>query len=159
MLVTQWCPTLCDPMDHSPPGLLCSWDFPGKDTGVGCFSFSRGCFLTQGLNLGLLHCRQFLYQISNEGSPYKIPKGLTNAVSYRIFLPSEISPVIHLFKPPHLSTSKLLANMNLCIISIFAYLECHIIGIRDKTCSYWLPSLRNKHLRFTHVFLWNFISK
>ena len=83
----QSCPTLCDPIDRSPPGspvpgilprqehwsglpfpspmhesekwkwsrsvvsdslrphglqptrLLCPWDFPGKNTGVGCYSF------------------------------------------------------------------------------------------------------------------------
>ena len=29
----QSCPTLCDPIDGSPPG---SWDSPGKNTGVGC---------------------------------------------------------------------------------------------------------------------------
>ena len=27
----QSCPTLCDPIDGSPP-----WDSPGKNTGVGC---------------------------------------------------------------------------------------------------------------------------
>ena len=27
----------CDPMDHSPPGSSCPWDFPGKNIGVGCF--------------------------------------------------------------------------------------------------------------------------
>ena len=26
----------CDPMDCSPPRLLCPWSFPGKNTGVGC---------------------------------------------------------------------------------------------------------------------------
>ena len=33
------CPTLCDPMrPHrwQPTRLLCPWDFPGKNTGVGC---------------------------------------------------------------------------------------------------------------------------
>ena len=29
-------PTLCDPIDGSPLGLLCPWDSPGKNTGVGC---------------------------------------------------------------------------------------------------------------------------
>ena len=29
------CPTLCDPMDCSPPRLLCLWNSPGKNTGVG----------------------------------------------------------------------------------------------------------------------------
>ena len=30
----QSCPTLCDPIDGSPPGS--AWDSPGKKTGVGC---------------------------------------------------------------------------------------------------------------------------
>ena len=28
-------------------------------------------FLTQGLNLGLLHCRQILYHLSHQGREYK----------------------------------------------------------------------------------------
>ena len=33
----QSCPTLCHPMDWLlPDRLLCPWDFPGKNTGVGC---------------------------------------------------------------------------------------------------------------------------
>ena len=31
----QSCPTLCDPMDGSPPMLLCPRDSLGKNTGVG----------------------------------------------------------------------------------------------------------------------------
>ena len=31
----QSCPTLCDPIDGSPPGSP-PWDSPGKNTGVGC---------------------------------------------------------------------------------------------------------------------------
>ena len=40
--------------------LLCPWDSPGKETGVLSHSLLQGIFPTQGLNLGLLHCRQFL---------------------------------------------------------------------------------------------------
>ena len=32
-------------------------------------SFSRGIFPTQGLNPGLQHCKQILYQLSHQGSP------------------------------------------------------------------------------------------
>ena len=35
--------------------LLCPWDFPGKNTGVGCHFLLQGIFLTQGSNLSLLH--------------------------------------------------------------------------------------------------------
>ena len=41
--------------------LLCPWSSPGKNTGVGSHSFLQGIFLTQGLNPGLLHCKQILY--------------------------------------------------------------------------------------------------
>ena len=32
----QSCQTLCDPIDGKPTRLLCPWDSPGKNTGVGC---------------------------------------------------------------------------------------------------------------------------
>ena len=32
----QLCPTLCDPHRRQPIRLLCPWDSPGKNTGVGC---------------------------------------------------------------------------------------------------------------------------
>ena len=136
-LVGQSCPTLCDPMDCSPPGssvhgdspgkntgvgchallqgifptqglkprspalqvdslpaepqgkpnvsfsfvsdslqlhglqssrLLCPWNSPGKNTGVGSHFFFQGISSTQGLNPGLLHCRQILYHLSHQGS-------------------------------------------------------------------------------------------
>ena len=69
VLVAQSCPTLCDPMDCSPARLLCPWDSPGKNTGVGCHALLQGIFLTQGSNLGLPHCRQILYRLSHQGSP------------------------------------------------------------------------------------------
>ena len=35
---------------------------------------AQGIFPTQGLNPGLLHCRQILYQLSHKGSPVYIPQ-------------------------------------------------------------------------------------
>jgi len=40
--VTQLCLTLCDPMDCSPTRLLCPWDSPGKNPGVGFHAFLQG---------------------------------------------------------------------------------------------------------------------
>ena len=42
-------------MDCIPPGSLSAWDFPGKNTGVGCHFLLKGIFLTRGLNLCQLH--------------------------------------------------------------------------------------------------------
>ena len=53
-----------------PTRLLCPWNSPGKNTTVGCHSLLHSTFPSQGSNLGLLHCRQILYHLSNEGSPY-----------------------------------------------------------------------------------------
>ena len=58
----QSCPTLHDPMTAR---LLCPWDSPGKNTGVGCHALLQGSFLTQELNQGLLHCRQILSCLSH----------------------------------------------------------------------------------------------
>ena len=46
--------------------LLHPWDFLGKNTGVGCHFLLQGIFPTQGLNPGLLHCRQKLYHLSHQ---------------------------------------------------------------------------------------------
>ena len=57
--VAQSCPTL------KPARLLCPWDSPGKSTGVGCHFLLQEIFPIQGLNPGLLHCRQTLYCLSH----------------------------------------------------------------------------------------------
>ena len=45
------------------------WHSPGQNTGVVSLSLLQGIFPTQGLNTGLLHCRQILCQLSHKGSP------------------------------------------------------------------------------------------
>ena len=49
--------------------LLCSWNSPGKNTGVGCHFLLQGIFPTQGFNPGLPHCRWILYQLTHKGIP------------------------------------------------------------------------------------------
>ena len=56
-------------MDYSPPGSSVHGDSPGKNIGVSCHALLRGIFPTQGLNLGLLHCRQILCHLSRQWSP------------------------------------------------------------------------------------------
>ena len=62
----QLCPTLCDPTDLRRP-----WDFPGKNTGVGCHFLLQGTFPTQESNPGLLHCRQMLYRPSHQSQVHR----------------------------------------------------------------------------------------
>ena len=49
---------------------------PGKNTGVGSHSLLQGLFLTQGLNLGLLHCGQILYHLSHQYAYQGNAKGI-----------------------------------------------------------------------------------
>ena len=49
--------------------LLCPWDFPGKNTGVGCHFRLQGIFPTQGLNRHLLHWQTDSLPLCHMGSP------------------------------------------------------------------------------------------
>ena len=53
-----------------PARLLCPWDFPGSSAGVDCHFLLQGIFPTRGSNPGLPHCRQTLYLLSHQGSPF-----------------------------------------------------------------------------------------
>ena len=66
VLITQSCSTL---LPHGPVRLLCPWNFPGKNTGVGWHSLLQGIFPTQGSNICLLCCRQILYHLRHQGGP------------------------------------------------------------------------------------------
>ena len=58
------CLTLLRPHVLEPIRLLCPWDFPSENTGVGCHALLQGMFPTVGSNpllLCLLHCRPVLY--------------------------------------------------------------------------------------------------
>ena len=73
--------TLCDSMDCSLPGSsvhgisqprildLYPWDFPAKNTGVGCHFLLQGIFLTQRLNPQLLHWQADSLPLHHQGSP------------------------------------------------------------------------------------------
>ena len=54
-------------MNCSPLGSFHLWNFPGKNAGVDCHLLFQEIFPTQGLNTGLLHCRQILYHLSHQG--------------------------------------------------------------------------------------------
>ena len=66
-----------------PHGLYSLWNSPGQNTGVGSLSLLQGIFPTQGLNPGLLHCRQILYQLSHKGS-------LNSATSWAVALQATV---------------------------------------------------------------------
>ena len=66
--VSESCSVVSDSL--RPQGLFSLWNSPGQKTGVGSCSLLQQIFLTQKSNQGLLHCRQILYQLSYQGSPW-----------------------------------------------------------------------------------------
>ena len=68
-LVVQSYLTLCDPMDIACLASL-SMEFSRQEYGVGSHCLLQGILPTHGSNPGFLHCRQILYHLSHQGSPY-----------------------------------------------------------------------------------------
>ena len=100
-LVAQGCPTLCNPMDCSPPGSSVHADSPGKNSGVGCVF--QGIFPTQGLNLSLLHCSsvQSLVRVRLFATPWTSARqaslSITNSrSSLRLMSIESVMPSSHL---------------------------------------------------------------
>ena len=61
-----WSTCVCSPHGLLPSRLLCPWDFPGKNTGVGCHFLLLGIFLAPGLN-PLLHTAGGFLLLSHQG--------------------------------------------------------------------------------------------
>ena len=83
---------LLKPHGLLPIRLLGPWDFPGRNTGVGCHSLLQGIFPTPGL----LHYRWILYLLSHQGHPVL----LEGAFKISVFTPPTISHTweIYLYK-------------------------------------------------------------
>ena len=82
------CWTVCDTVDCSLLGSFVHGDSPDKNTGAGCHAFLQRIFPTHGSDQGLLHCRQILYPLSHQGSPWVCSLSLPQM----IFLTQESSP-------------------------------------------------------------------
>ena len=66
-LVVQLYPTLCNPMDCSPPGSSAHGILQARVLEWSASFLLQGIFPTQGLNLDLPHCRQTLFPLSHQG--------------------------------------------------------------------------------------------
>ena len=69
------CVSLFETLWMEPTRLLCPWDSPAKNNGVGCHFLLQGMLLTQGSNLHLLYCRQILYLLNRRGNSSVPSKG------------------------------------------------------------------------------------
>ena len=97
--VTQWSRKCKCVLSHSvtssslwphglqPTRLLCPWDSPAKNTGVGCHALVPGISTTQESNPGLPHCRWILYCLSHQESPENASAVLGRSVMFSSLQP------------------------------------------------------------------------
>ena len=58
------------PHGPQPTRVICPWDFPNKNTRVGCHFLLQGIFLTWGSNMCLLHWQADSLPLSHQRSPH-----------------------------------------------------------------------------------------
>ena len=68
------------------PGLYSPWNSPGQNTGVGTLTYLQGIFPTQVLDPDLTHCRQIVYQLSYQGSPFEFYWMCNNSLHVNVIL-------------------------------------------------------------------------
>ena len=83
-IVTQSCPTLCNPIDCSLPDSSVHENSPGKNIGLGCHVLLQGIFQTRESNPGLLHCRQIIYHMNHQGTSCKIQGWVNHNLESRL---------------------------------------------------------------------------
>ena len=94
---------LLEPHRQLPARLLCLWDFPGNNTGLGCHFLLQGIFPTQEWNLCLLHQQVDSLLLNHLGSPrYSV-------AAQELLLPLFLSwePILHCVSRDSLEISKL----------------------------------------------------
>ena len=96
VLVTQLCLTLCN-LWTSLPGSSVHGILQARILEWIAIPFSRGIFLTQGSNLGLLHCWWVLYCLSHQGRPTRLRD--THTKPYAAHNKHTHIHLIHMYRP------------------------------------------------------------
>jgi len=91
-----------------PASLLCPWDFPGKNTGMGCHFLLQGIFPTQGLNphlMCLLHWQVDSLPLSHPGTSSPLAEEGMRPCSHRCQYSALVYSFIHSFNKYLASTN------------------------------------------------------
>ena len=103
-------------------GLHSPWNSLSQNTGMGSPSLLQGIFPTQGSNPGLPHCRQILYQLSYQGSPWN--KSSVWLISFSI-MPSRS---IHIVTNDRISSFLCFVYLLLLITHMYVYIHMGFPG-------------------------------
>ena len=117
--VTQLCQTLCNTCSVTCQAPL-PWDFPAKNTGMGCHFLLQGIFWTQGSNQGLLSLRHW-----QTGS---LPLSRSESPLDCVFVKTHRTE--HLQRT-HFTVHKLYFNK---------------LNLKEKKCSWWYCAWRERQI-------------
>ena len=132
------------PHGLQPARLLCPWNSPGKNTGVGCHFLLQGIFLTQESNQHLLHCQADSLLLSHKGSP------ITQTES--AFKPhSSAGHFIHLECSPPTQILRILCNSSQPLLS--SSRRCFWASLRHLSLC-WTP----RTIRLSNYLAKNYLS-
>ena len=132
-----------------PTKLICLWNSPSKNTGVGSHSLLQGIFPIQASNLGLLHCRQILFTERHGWSREAMGSAQRNFPSTTGKFPMLPAPKEEGFAPesqrlPHLcplqGSTPVTGNVKASLLT------CVIISIYTHTHTYTLYKLHKHNL-------------
>ena len=121
-----------------PHGLYSLWNSLGQNTGVSSLSLLQRIFPTQGSNLGLLHYRQILHQLSHKGRLYCCPYWLQQFTfpptvqEGSLFPTSSLAFIVHrFFNASHSGWYEVYLTVILICISL-------IVMLSIFSCDFWL---------------------
>ena len=109
--VAPSCLTLCEPVDCSLPGSSIHGIFQARILEWVTTSLSRRSSWPRDWTLGLRHCRQMLYRLSQQGSspPEDLPNpGIESAPRFEPFCPIHAGPSIDLMRASYIREGNLL---------------------------------------------------
>ena len=136
--------------------LLCPWDSPGKNSGVGCHALLQGIFPTQGLNPYLFHFllwqaaflplappRKLISRIHRENQ-YVVSHSPVQTHTRRL-----LSPIFSLTERPHCLALEYFLNSPLQWLHYF-YSIFSVFCIKELLmCFPWVMSFNKHHLNVT----------
>ena len=124
-----------------PTRLLCPWDFPSKNTGVGCHALFQEIFPTQGSNPCLLYWQVDSLPLNHTGSLYWVVRGRLNLLPSSAALASSRPVLFSGFLCSYLCLQKFslmhvwaLLRGSCLFISSLAPTPCHRVGTWRWLC-------------------------
>ena len=138
------------PHGLQPPRLLCPWESPGRDTGVGCHFLLQGIFLMQGSNPGLLHLLHWQADSLPIEPPGKPQRGFHFIIHVKVLYGLTVicDPLLLLSPPQAPGLSNYPISLHLChgLKGASAWEMLSSLPLRQIKTLFWIEALQGRLL-------------